>query len=247
MIETCCVIIDENKCTRIIHNKSRKLCNAHNLQRIRGKKYAEPRKSPGGIEYRARFCTREDCNGPVIARGLCGNHYSHFRQGNEFFKVYSTQRPWGSSKARDAAGNKECAKCGKWLPESSFGVMSSYPDGLNYHCKECINSRKRHPRDELRDNLPTRRTIARYNKDDQWFIETLSRQGNSCAICKTPEPPYRGWAIDHDHSCCPRAGSCGRCVRGLLCSNCNTAIGLMKEDPERILGMIDYLKEFSSD
>lgn len=33
-------------------------------------------------------------------------------------------------------------------------------------------------------------------------------------------------AIDHDHRCCNRSGSCGKCVRGALCNKHNTALGL---------------------
>lgn len=40
-------------------------------------------------------------------------------------------------------------------------------------------------------------------------------------------------AIDHDHA----TGE----VRGRLCNGCNTALGFLKEDPDRILGLIEYL------
>ena len=40
--------------------------------------------------------------------------------------------------------------------------------------------------------------------------------------------------IDHDHE----TGT----VRDLLCSNCNTSLGLLMEDPSRIEGLADYIK-----
>lgn len=57
--------------------------------------------------------------------------------------------------------------------------------------------------------------------------------------------------IDHDHQCCPRGKfkrgkhSCGKCVRGVLCSNCNTALGLLKEDARRMYGLVEYLKNYA--
>lgn len=42
-------------------------------------------------------------------------------------------------------------------------------------------------------------------------------------------------AVDHCHD----TGA----VRGLLCSNCNTALGLLGEDPDRILDLLAYLNK----
>lgn len=55
-------------------------------------------------------------------------------------------------------------------------------------------------------------------------------QGFVCDICKqTPST----WHIDHCHNT--------NIVRGLLCGQCNMALGLMKDNPERLKKAIDYL------
>ena len=48
-------------------------------------------------------------------------------------------------------------------------------------------------------------------------------------------------AVDHDHSHCPGAASCGICVRGLLCGKCNTAAGMLDDDAKRASGLAEYL------
>jgi hypothetical protein len=65
---------------------------------------------------------------------------------------------------------------------------------------------------------------------------------NACAACGSDAPGPRGWQVDHDHACCAGHGSCGSCVRGLLCMSCNTAIGLAGDDPDRLLAMATYIE-----
>lgn len=61
----------------------------------------------------------------------------------------------------------------------------------------------------------------------------LREQGGTCAICHGTETVGR-LAVDHCHST-------GR-VRGLLCTNCNQAIGKLKDDSQLLRNAINYLE-----
>ena len=87
-----------------------------------------------------------------------------------------------------------------------------------------------------------RRTLRLYQLSEAAWQELLARQGGCCAICHTAEPGGRGqWMIDHNHACCPGTGSCGQCVRGLLCNQCNLMLGHANDQPERLRAALDYL------
>src|SRR5437879_6504440 len=65
-------------------------------------------------------------------------------------------------------------------------------------------------------------------------------QGGVCASCGNGERSHfrgetRKLAIDH----CHQSGK----VRGLLCGNCNRALGLLHEDPEKIKALLRYVEE----
>ena len=63
---------------------------------------------------------------------------------------------------------------------------------------------------------------------------------HGCAREFSESLPYH---VDHDHSCCPsRVSSCGNCMRGLLCRNCNAGMGLLGDSIERLEGAAAYLR-----
>ncbi len=84
-----------------------------------------------------------------------------------------------------------------------------------------------------------------YNITYDEYEEMLFIQGGGCAICsKTPEENGTALAVDHDHSCCPGKGSCGFCVRKLLCSDCNRAVGLFGDSPEIMRKAAEYMEHY---
>jgi hypothetical protein len=72
----------------------------------------------------------------------------------------------------------------------------------------------------------------------------LTDQDGLCAVCKKPSPvstvPFH---IDHDHAHCPGQKSCGDCVRGLLCQNCNHGLGNFGDSIETLKSAILYLEK----
>jgi hypothetical protein len=87
-----------------------------------------------------------------------------------------------------------------------------------------------------------------YRISEHRYQELLDSQNGVCAICKKPETRIAKGSlcqlsVDHDHSCCPGKKSCGSdtCIRGLLCTKCNTALGLLDESIENIDSLRAYL------
>ena len=70
---------------------------------------------------------------------------------------------------------------------------------------------------------------------DRWLLLDMYINDPKCAICGVPQEDLpRMLCADH----CHESGE----FRGLLCDNCNTAIGLMKDDVDRLKKAIEYLE-----
>lgn len=75
------------------------------------------------------------------------------------------------------------------------------------------------------------------------YEEMLAEQHGVCFLCRRAESKVITGkvvrlAVDHDH----KTGL----VRRLLCSNCNTAIGLLDENPDRARALAAYLEQFTN-
>jgi hypothetical protein len=99
---------------------------------------------------------------------------------------------------------------------------------------------KNKPENKIRATK-TRRSWARktkYNFPQELYDERLDDQGGVCAICSTNSPGGRGqFHADHDHQT--------NQPRGVLCHNCNVALGNFKDSPELLQKAIVYLSKYS--
>lgn len=62
----------------------------------------------------------------------------------------------------------------------------------------------------------------------------LEKQGGVCAICRTDKFNKLGPHVDHDHI--------SGIIRGILCSDCNRALGALKDSVLIAMRIIDYLE-----
>jgi len=79
-----------------------------------------------------------------------------------------------------------------------------------------------------------------YNQHTKYQLdnEQLGNLSLECEVCGSLE----NLNIDHDHECCPTKVTCGKCIRGVLCNNCNTALGLLHDNVALLKKAIFYLK-----
>ena len=83
---------------------------------------------------------------------------------------------------------------------------------------------------------------SKYGVDAEYYDDLLEGQRGVCAICKSPGVEINTTSgraqlrlcVDHDH----RTGM----IRGLLCTQCNRAIGLLKDSVEVLEAAIGYLR-----
>ena len=81
-----------------------------------------------------------------------------------------------------------------------------------------------------------------YGVTVEQYDQMLKAQNGVCAICGKPETRVahggvgiRPLSVDHCHE--------SKNIRGLLCSHCNTALGLLNDDVDLFLKAIEYLKK----
>lgn len=139
---------------------------------------------------------------------------------------------------------KECKGCLAKLAKTEFGPAKQGKEGLNSRCRACCNAKYKswlanNPDKRKRYRRAT--TIKSYGISVEEHKDLLNAQDSLCAICKQPETTKRKGkvmelAIDHCHT----SGK----VRGLLCNNCNRALGLLLDNPDIAQSAADYLRSF---
>lgn len=163
-------------------------------------------------------CAVADCNRPCLARGFCKSHYERQRTGREVLA------PLAPKVHLVVDGRKRCSKCHRSLPIDSFTKSGRMKCGYSGRCRECQRALVRK---------------FKFGVTQDRYDAMLAEQAGVCAVCERVETDLsrsrrpKPLSVDHCHET-------GR-VRGLLCSRCNIAIGLVGDDPNLLRKLIGYL------
>lgn len=147
-----------------------------------------------------------------------------------------------------------CSTCGESKPLDE--IKKLYKSGTRGRCRVCVNIAQNQRYHALKDSPGFKKSKkadalwAYYRLRPEDWNRIWQAQGEGCGICGCSETESIakdrfGLVVDHDHSCCPGAKSCGKCVRGILCKPCNTGIGYFKDAPERLEEAARYLRTAS--
>ena len=123
---------------------------------------------------------------------------------------------------------KVCSKCGIELPDNKFSKRT-YPSGntgLQNKCKDCerkIRQKYYKPHESAR---------RKFKLSDEDYTTLIEESQGCCNVCLQPTTKL---CIDHNHYT-------GK-VRGVLCNNCNTALGLVGDNVITLSKLIRYLEQ----
>lgn len=169
---------------------------------------------------------------------LCWNR--HFRQGSQDGRIRRSTKKMNPE--RD--DQRWCSACSEWKSLDQFRTKSG---NIQSRCKPCAsayqvewrNANLEKVRATQRAHSRRRYSRTRYGLEREEFdarVATAMLAG--CEICGRFNENGKPLHQDHCHT--------SNVLRGFLCENCNRALGMMKDDADRLRAAADYLERHAA-
>lgn len=126
---------------------------------------------------------------------------------------------------------KKCTRCGKVKSCEEFVKRKASRDGLTSHCKNCRKEydMARRKKEDFKEKAKHYWNLYAYGLSESDYKAMITSQSGKCAICHESKK----LVVDHDHNT--------KKVRGLICQQCNQAIGFLKDSPILARSAMQYL------
>lgn len=175
---------------------------------------------------RAKQCQFDGCDKPNFAYGYCSGHAAQVRKGKPL-------APLRQPRPEPAEGFVWCSTCKQYREENDFGWDKTRDDFVR-QCNPCRAEYMRSYNKKNAESIRLKVTLRKWGFTEEQYLSLFEIQNHRCAICGSERRDYRTLAVDHDH----KTGA----VRGLLCQDCNMALGQFKDDPEILDAAAAYLR-----
>jgi len=133
-----------------------------------------------------------------------------------------------------------CKACKKLKPLEEFKKGKTYRGGYRPQCIICCNiyslksfHKNKYKRPYIYEEDKDRKLQRTYGISYKEYLTMLEAQDGRCAICGTDDSGKRAFSVDHCHD----TGE----IRGLLCGNCNSGIGNLRDSISLLERAIEYL------
>jgi hypothetical protein len=167
-----------------------------------------------------RTCSEDTCTDPVDGRGLCRRHYNYAYIRGILPPRQLRPGVHSLSNLDRAAQTADCTICGKGVAVEICERPAPWKHGrYKINCQAAYRWSKRSQR--LRD---------KYRLSAGDYDRMYAAQNGCCAICGGAEQTL---SVDHDHV----TGT----VRGLLCRDCNLALGWLRDSAAVAMKAAQYL------
>lgn len=124
-----------------------------------------------------------------------------------------------------------CAGCQQWFWPRNLHYQNEGRGDRRY-CAPCLRALAVEWNEWAAGRASRYKQI--YDLSAEEHAKLFLAQAGRCAICRRKNKDMT-LVVDHDHA--------SGLVRGLLCSSCNTAIGMFQDDPIRMAAAIRYVLE----
>lgn len=226
-------------CERKTRTTPAKLCSTHYARKQRGLENWDDFVPERKVREK---CSVPGCGRKHSAKGFCGAHYRRNSEGRNMDTPITTPGRATEKCLVDSCQGRHEAKglCRRHYVRQQSGVDLTKPFKVQ-DWKFGVCRVEGCEVEFLGGDLCTSHNTTR-RKFNLTLDQLNRRESGVCDICGGTNKGGVRLSVDHDHSCCPGKGSCGKCVRGFLCSGCNTSIGQMGEDVDRIRASATYLE-----
>ena len=127
--------------------------------------------------------------------------------------------------------SRECRECG--------AVYRAKDKRRANLCRPCANKARNDHKNKNYTATKNAQLKWRYGISWDEYMKMMEEQNHQCAVCKKPakvgKQGYPVLAVDHCHDT--------KTVRGLLCNECNWAVGLVLDNPNTAKELAEYINK----